>query len=42
MEFVLFVFFIDDDRCVLKGNVTGEESLCFFYGPETKCQNAAG
>jgi hypothetical protein len=37
-----FVELIDDDRCVLKGIVTGEESLYFFYGPETKRQNAAG
>jgi hypothetical protein len=30
----------DDDRNVLKRIVMGDESWCFMYDPETKCQRA--
>jgi hypothetical protein len=33
---VEFVEMIDDDGSVLKRNITGDESLCFMYDPETK------
>jgi hypothetical protein len=29
-----------DDRNILKRIVTGDESWCFIYNPETKCQSA--
>jgi hypothetical protein len=31
---------IDDDRNALKGIITGDESWCFMYDPETKRQSA--
>jgi hypothetical protein len=31
---------VDDDRNVLKRIVTGDESWCFMYDPETKRQSA--
>jgi hypothetical protein len=35
---VEFVEMTDDDRNVLKRAVTGDDSWCFMYDPETKCQ----
>jgi hypothetical protein len=35
---VEFVEMIDDDRNILKRIVISNESLCFMYDPETKCQ----
>jgi hypothetical protein len=37
---VEFIEMIDDGRNVLKRTVTGDESWCFMYDPETKSQNA--
>jgi hypothetical protein len=37
---VEFVEMIDDDRNVLKTIVTGDESWCFMYDPETKRHSA--
>jgi hypothetical protein len=37
---VEFVEMIDDDSNVLKRTVTSDESWCFRYDPETKCQSA--
>jgi hypothetical protein len=36
----ILVEMTDDDRNVLKRIVTGDESWCSMYGPETKCQSA--
>jgi hypothetical protein len=36
---VEFIEMIDDNRNVLKRIVTGDESWCFMYDPEIKCQN---
>jgi hypothetical protein len=33
---------IDDDRYVSKRIVRDNESWCFMYSPETKCQSATG
>jgi hypothetical protein len=35
-----FVEMIDDNINVLERIVTGDESWCFMYDPETKCQSA--
>jgi hypothetical protein len=37
---VEFVEMTYDDRNVLKGTVTGDESWCIMYDPETKRQSA--
>jgi hypothetical protein len=37
---VEFVEMIDDERNVLKRTVTGDESWCFMYDPETERQIA--
>jgi hypothetical protein len=34
--YIEFVEMTDDDRSVLKCTVTGDESWCFMYDPETK------
>jgi hypothetical protein len=39
---VEIVEMIYNDRCVLKWIVTGDESWCFMYDPETKRQSANG
>jgi hypothetical protein len=36
---VEFVEMIHEDRNVLKRSVTGDESWCFMYDPETKRQS---
>jgi hypothetical protein len=38
---VEFVEMIDNDRNVLKTIETGDESWCFMYDPETKCQESS-